>query len=378
MPGTESYSETFIVNQLARMPGTVVPIYGEFPYCTWKGEPLVPGPMRLLRREGQRIHPLIQRLASEAAERKMSRFLRRWKIDVILAQYATTAVSLLAVSQRAGVSLVAHFHGCDAYESNILAEYADGYRRLFAQASALICVSEAMREKLLELGAPGAKLFVNPCGIDVDHFSPADAAGNPPVFVAVGRFVEKKAPLLTLLAFQRVVQECPQARLVMAGDGPLLEVCRQTVRALGMKDSVSLRGRLTPAEVIKEMGAGRAFVQHSVVAGSGDSEGTPVAILEAGARALPVVSTRHGGIRQAVVDGETGFLVEEGDIDGMAAAMLRLAGDPELAGEMGRRAREHITRYYSLERRIETLLSILREAAAERKVSLPKLKPYQP
>ena len=85
-------------------------------------------------------------------------------------------------------------------------------------------------------------------------------------------------------------------------------------------------------------------------------------MLKAGAAGLPVVATRHGGIADVVVDGETGFLVDEGDIDGMADRMLELAQDPELAAYMGRRARERICAEFSIEKSIGRLWEIIKSA----------------
>ena len=94
---------------------------------------------------------------------------------------------------------------------------------------------------------------------------------------------------------------------------------------------------------------------------SGDCEGTPVGILEAGASGLPVVATRHGGIPDVVVEAETGFLVDEGDVVGMAEHVLRLAREPALAGEMGRAAHRRIGEHFSMERSIGGLWSIISE-----------------
>jgi glycosyltransferase involved in cell wall biosynthesis len=103
-------------------------------------------------------------------------------------------------------------------------------------------------------------------------------------------------------------------------------------------------------------------VQHSVRTSYGDSEGTPVAILEAGATGIPVVATRHAGIKDVVIEDKTGFLVDEGDIEGMAGCMLRLAKEPPLASGMGRAARERICREFSMEQSIRNLLKIIETA----------------
>jgi glycosyltransferase involved in cell wall biosynthesis len=145
----------------------------------------------------------------------------------------------------------------------------------------------------------------------------------------------------------------------MIGDGDLLESSRQIVRALGISENVEFAGPLTPADVAATMRNARAFVQHSLRTTDGDSEGTPVALLEAGACGLPVVSTRHAGIKDVVCEGETGFLVDEGDIDSMAEYMIRLAENPGLAAGLGRRFRQHVVANFSLNDSIERLWKIL-------------------
>jgi glycosyltransferase involved in cell wall biosynthesis len=164
---------------------------------------------------------------------------------------------------------------------------------------------------------------------------------------------------LTLLAFAEVVRECPDARLTMIGDGPLWEACKQMARAMGIAEAVEFPGPRPPADVAKVLRGARAFVQHSLRPTHGDSEGTPVAVLEAGAAGLPVVATRHGGIVDVVVEDATGFLVDEGDVAGMARHMARLAAEPALAGAIGAKAREHISAHFSLEKTIDRLWRIL-------------------
>jgi glycosyltransferase involved in cell wall biosynthesis len=122
----------------------------------------------------------------------------------------------------------------------------------------------------------------------------------------------------------------------MLGAGLLHDVCSKLIKALHVEHAVELKGIVDHAGVAALMQESRVFVQHSLVPASGDSEGTPVAILEAGAAGLPVVSTRHAGIIDAVIHGKTGFLVNEGDIDAMAEYLYQLLANPELASKMGR------------------------------------------
>jgi glycosyltransferase involved in cell wall biosynthesis len=110
-------------------------------------------------------------------------------------------------------------------------------------------------------------------------------------------------------------------------------------------------------------------VQHSVTANDGDSEGTPNAVLEAGASGLPVVSTRHAGIKEAVIEMKTGLLVDEGDIDGMAQHMIRLAKDSALAASLGKTAREWISAEYSMDKSIGKLWSIIESVIDQKRNS---------
>jgi colanic acid/amylovoran biosynthesis glycosyltransferase len=176
--------------------------------------------------------------------------------------------------------------------------------------------------------------------------------------------VEKKGPQQTLMAFARVLKQFPDARLRMIGDGELLGPCRDLAASLAIDHAVVFLGS-QPHEVVRqEMQQARAFVQHSIIAADGDSEGTPVSILEAGAAGLPVVSTRHAGIPDVVVEGKTGLLVEEGRIDEMAQHMLALARNPGFADELGRSAAAHIRRTYTMSQSIRRLARVLEAAAS--------------
>jgi glycosyltransferase involved in cell wall biosynthesis len=226
-----------------------------------------------------------------------------------------------------------------------------------------------MRARLIALGAPDHKVHFNPCGVDCSQFADADPAAADAAFLAVGRFTPKKAPQVTLEAFASVWRHVPAATLRMIGDGPLLEECQQRAVALGIGGAVTFLGVQPQAVVRHEMRRARCFVQHSVEAESGDSEGTPVAIMEASASGLPVVSTRHGGIPDVVVEGETGLLVDERDVNGMAKHMLYLAENPHFAGKLGRAARSRIEDAFSMERSIRELWHIIDTAARRRPVS---------
>jgi glycosyltransferase involved in cell wall biosynthesis len=352
-------TETFIQAHARRLPARVLLLHGPSSGLRTKDDlPIASLPERLASPVAGRFGAVAEALANRA----FGRCVRRHRVQAVLAEYGTVGARILDACRAAGVPLVVHFHGFDAHREEVLRKHRDTYRRLFRDAAAIVAVSNDMVERLAGLGAPRDRLACVPCGVDVSLFTPGDAAQAPPAFVSVGRFVEKKAPHLTLLAFAEVVGRSPDARLVMVGDGPLLEPCQRLARRLGLGESVVFAGALPHAGIPALLRGARAFVLHSIRSPSGDAEGTPVAVLEAGASGLPVVATRHGGIEDVVVHGRTGFLVEEGDVTGMAEHLLELARRPELAAALGRGARERICLLHSEERSIARLWDVVRDA----------------
>jgi colanic acid/amylovoran biosynthesis glycosyltransferase len=361
-PGEPAYSETFVRAHIERLPAETHVLYGGPLPTHADGEPLVTE-YSLSQRVRFRVERQFRGLlwdgeAKQAAA--IERFVRQHEVQAVLAEYGPTGVAMMELCQRMGLPLIVHFHGFDAYRLDVLnGTVGKRYPDLFAAASALVVVSTAMQDQLMDLGAPKPKLHYNPYGIDLALFHAANPASNPPTFVAVGRFVDKKAPYLTLMAFAELARRVPAARLIMAGDGDLWEACQRMAHVLGVAAAVEFRGVCSHSQVANLMQQGRGFVQHSVSAFSGDSEGTPVAILEASAAGLPIVATRHAGIPDVVVEGETGFLVDEGDVAAMAEAMLSLALEPQLAARMGQAGRRRIEWCFSMEKSIGNLWRII-------------------
>ncbi len=355
-------SETFIWAHVERLPATVTVVQGWIPHVGT--QPVLS--TTLLGRLSRKIWRLLARPDDHwEITLAYQKVFRKSRAAAVLAEYGITGVRVMEACRRMGIPLIVHFHGFDASSHEVLKSYAETYPLLFQEAAAIIAVSRAMQKKLLSLGVPPEKVYYNPCGIDCQAFGGADPASAPPVFLAVGRFVEKKAPYLTLLAFAEVYRSCHEARLRMIGDGPLLSVCQDLAKALQIENAVTFLGAQPHSVVQEEMRQARAFVQHSVESSSGDSEGTPVGILEAGASGLPVLSTRHAGIPDVVLEGKTGFLVDERDVHGMAKYMLKLIQQPGLARELGQTARRRIETHFSMEQSISRLWSIIESCIAD-------------
>lgn len=356
-PNRNAYSETFIRAHIEHLPHVAsVLTDGALPTRTANGSPLLNSglPARILRK-------LTRTSLDQARRQAVEAHIRQHRITCVLAEYGTAGAAMAPICARLGIPLVAHFHGIDAFHNGLLQQHGN-YAELFATASALVVVSREMEEQLLRLGAPRHKLFYNGYGIDVERFSPVDPALAKKEFTAVGRFVDKKAPHLTLLAFHRAWQQDPDMRLNFAGIGPLHGSTVQLAQALGLGQAVTFTGALSHTEVAELMGRTRAFVQHSVISVENDHEGTPLSILEAMARALPVIATRHGGIVDVVEHEASGLLCSELDIDTMARHMLALAGDPERARTLGRAGHATVHRNHTRAQSITGLQAILEKA----------------
>lgn len=354
-----TYSETFIKAHLSNLPTKILFFYGRwFPLYDENDQPIHQNSL-LNKIQRQFFKKVFRQQSTQRDRETFQQFLTQEKLDVVLAEYGMAGAAVLPVCQKTKTPLVVHFHGYDAYDQRILKKYQNIYRELFAEASAIIAVSQDMKQQLLQLGASPEKVHYNPYGVNLSIFQQANPAQNPPNLIAVGRFVNKKAPHITILAFNEVVKQYPEARLYMIGNGLLLKKCQKLVKSLKLSHQVKFLGACSHEEVANRMQQARAFVQHSVRTKHGDSEGTPVAVLEASASGLPVISTRHAGIKDVVVDKQTGLLCEEGEIEAMAMNMLQVIASPQLAQQLGKQGHERIQQYFSLERSINGLWKIL-------------------
>lgn len=295
----------------------------------------------------------------------ISRYLKDKGIDVVLAEYGTAGSFISPVCRDMGVPLLVHFHGFDASRYKTLEVFKQGYKDMFHYASKIIVVSHAMKNALIKVGCPVEKLYVNTYGPHPQYqdISPDYYSNN---LLAVGRHTYQKAPYLTILAFQKVLKKLPNLKLTMIGPGELLENSQRLVTALGLSNSVAIVGSKNRQEILEAMGNAALFVQHSVVAFNGESEGTPVAIIEAMAAGLPVVSTRHAGIPEVVVHDATGYVVEEGAIDEMADHIINLMKDREKLRKFGENARVRIAQSFNMEKHIANLNLLISAAIRSR------------
>lgn len=357
-PYENAYSETFIQAHKS-LPFNI------FFYCN--GKNYVPAQLaessKLVRRINRVYFTLksLMRNKLTESEHSLKYLLKKKKIDCVLAEYGVTAAASLNVVQSLKLPLIVHFHGFDSSDRGVLHKYKEKYLQVFKYAIFVVVVSKKMSADLIALGCPADKIIRTTCGPNADFFS-VKSNFIYRNFTAVGRFVDKKAPHLTIKAFAEVAKQYTDARLFFGGKGKLLNACKDLVKELGIEEQVSFLGKLSRPEIIELFSNSLAFVQHSVTAENGDSEGTPVAIMEASAAGLPVVATRHAGITDVIQHGITGFLVEEFDVEGMINYMTKLCEDLGKAKAMGGEGSNLIKSNFTIEKHLDCLTELINKA----------------
>lgn len=358
-PSQNAYSETFIQAHKNWLDGNVKYYYGSVSNVKLEGEgELLSGTKKLLGKA-------MDVVSSKKLHSQKKALLDSWKkhkIDVLFFEYGTTAAQFIDVIKESGLPLIIHFHGYDASAHATIKEFEKQYASMFNYATYVIVVSEVMHKKLLELGCPKGKIVKNIYGPN-EIFFDLEPAFSKPQFLSIGRFTGKKAPYYTLLAFNETLKEFPDATLVLCGDGNLLETCENICRFYQIEKSVKFTGAVTPEEVKNYLKESLAFVQHSITAKNGDMEGTPLAVLESSAAGLPVIASRHAGIPEVIIDGETGLLFDEHDVKAMAEHMKSMLKNKQLAKELGAKGRLNIRSNFSMKRHIDALNDLILKAS---------------
>ena len=225
-----------------------------------------------------------------------------------------------------------------------------------ARASVVLSISDYDRRRLLSR-SPGARVELARLGVDVP--TAAAAARDPALVAAAGSLIEKKGHQVLVDACRLLVARGLAVRCEIAGEGPLRGALERRIDQEGLRGHVTLRGHLPRDETLGLLARASVAVLASVPSASEGEDGIPVALIEALARATPVVATSVSGIPELVVDGETGFLVPPGDPAALAAAIERLLRDPGLARRLGEAGREHVRREYDARRCFERAAALL-------------------
>ena len=270
--------------------------------------------------------------------------IKKENIKIVHAQYGSDGVYSLPLKEKFNLPLVTSFRGYDT--SKAPRKNPGMYEKLFEVGDIFLVRSNSMREDIILLGCPNEKIIVHHSSIDLNKFKyverePLDQKSIIKILF-VGRLVEKKGILDAVRAFAKVSKKKSNVHLTVIGDGPLKKKAIELADTLGALNKLTFRGSVTPENIPEEMNKHHIFLLPCKTSEDGDKEGIPNSIKEAEATGMPVVSTLHSGIPEAVLDGKTGYLVREGDINAIVDRLLYLIGHQDLWAQLGRLGRQHM------------------------------------
>jgi glycosyltransferase involved in cell wall biosynthesis len=239
--------------------------------------------------------------------------------------------------------------------------YERSVGRLIVRSSDRVtAVSEAVAVHGRHLARRPERVRTIPNGVDTDRFSPPPDGRLPArrQVALVGRLIFNKGPQYLVEAAPRILARHPDVEFLIVGDGPMRRSLETTVAARGLAPAFTFLG-LRPDVPVLLQGAAM-LVRPSL------SEGLPLTVLEAMACALPVVATPVGGTAEVVREGETGYLVSPGSVDGLAEAVCRLLDEPDRARQMGWSGRRFVEHGYAWDRVVDQTLALYHELLPER------------
>lgn len=281
--------------------------------------------------------------------------------DVLHVHLGYDGYRMLPLKRKLRVPMVTGFFGIDASKYLQMPEWRERYRRLFDEGECFLALGPRMRDALVDAGCPAAKLQIFHVAIVVEDFPFRTRAlgDRERVTILMGAtFREKKGIAYALDAMASLRKRGLPFRFVLAGDGPLRAQIERQISDLDLRQHVELLGYVDPLAFRGLMEQAHIAILPSVTASDGDTEGTPLVLVEALAMGIPVVSTVHADIPEIVKDGVSGFLVPERDAGALAERLIHLVEHPESWEAMGRAGREHVTEQFNASRQFDKLMEI--------------------
>lgn len=327
----------------------------------WQAPPMLGDNLR-------RLPPRLRDKLSTAADMYWNRAIN--DCDVVVAHFGGNGLRLARAKKRGRLAppIVTIFHGNDIgvhHHSGTLGHYAP----LFAYGARHLTVNAVFRDALIQAGAKESDVVVHHMGVDCDEiaYQWRNWRDGPLELISVCRLVEKKGIQYALNAVAKLGRSRPSLdwRYTIIGDGPMAAELKKIAAELQLGMRVRFLGAQPHSEVKTHLARSHVFLLPSVTAQDGDVEGIPVALMEAAASGLIVVTTRHSGIPELIEDQKSGFLSDETDATGLAQNLARIGDDHKACRPMTLAARAHVELEFNKER-LNTRLCDLLAPLAER------------
>jgi len=321
------------------------------------------------------IHPL----KDWRALRQLEKILREQKPDIVHTHSGKAGILGRLAARRAGVPVIIHhIHGpsfgpFQGWPANLIFTSAERYAARVT--THFVCSAQAMTRLYLAAGIGRPEMYTRIfSGFPVEPF--LNAKNDPALRTQLGldkthfvigkiaRLFKLKGHADLLAAFQKILPQNPQARLLLVGDGALRKEIENQVRASGLQDKVIFTGLVPPGEVPRYVGIMDCLAHLSA------REALSRALPQALAAGKPVVAYDFDGADEVCLEDETGFLVRTGDTATVAQRLLQLANDAPLRERLGRRGQQFVRENFAVERMVDNLYHLYLKLAAERGVNL--------
>lgn len=342
--------ETFVIGLIERMPHGSVIVYtsSQGDTAAYDGQWLSNFGVEVIRDRSKVLLP------TPRVGRSVRALVRERGISKVFFGAAAPLGLLAKGLRRAGVRrIVALTHGHEVWWAKVF-PFTLAIRRIGKYVDTLTYLGSFTRNAIarsLSTRARESMVRIAP-GIDTSHFAPSDSAeqlkkdldlAGKRVIVSVGRLVHRKGQDTLVEALPEIVSAFPDAHLLFVGVGPHLEHIHKRAIQLNVLQHISFVGRVQYSELPRFISVGEIFAMPSRSRLAGlEVEGLGIVYLEASACELPVIGGLSGGAPDAVLEGETGFAVDGLNPSAVAAGVIRLLEDPELAKAMGKRGRQWI------------------------------------
>ena len=287
-----------------------------------------------------------------------TRVLEQSDASLLHIYFGHIAVHLLPLIRSWPKPTIVSFHGADVLVELDQTAYRRATEEMLSAVTRIFVRSESLGRAVCHLNVDAQKICIVRTGIPIDDFPfrrRQQPEGGAWRLVQAGRLIEKKGIATSLRAFREFSRLFPAARLTVAGEGPLLDELKSLTTQLGIQNKVSFPGFLAQESLRDLLYASHIFLHPSQLGSDGNQEGVPNAMLEAMATGLPVFATRHGGIPEAIDDGTSGILVEEGDYWGLARELTEAVKDGHRLTTIGEAAAKSVVEKFDQRKQIERL-----------------------
>ena len=281
-------------------------------------------------------------------------------VQHIHAHFSTVGASLALVAANIrGISFSFTAHNSLFIEHHLL-------RLKIEEARFIAAISNYTHQYIAQLTgndpAVATKTHIVRCGIDTNKFRPVfHHPTTPPTVIAVAQLVERKGLRVLIEACSELAMQGQPFKCRIVGSGEQREELQQLISTLGLQKQVQLMGAIKQEALRQQLAQATVFALPCIVAEDGDVDGIPVALMEAMAIGVPVVSTAVSGIPDLIEDGVTGRLVPEKDATALALVLGELLNDLEQCERLREAARQFVTEQFNIEQTSRQIAALFTE-----------------